>query len=84
MKYGGKDRLNIVRLIYLMRKDIKEFTNAAATIKFIRIFDRLWDVMNTHRVRGDTQNTFKSALNKENKRDVFKFLLEAKKYIFSL
>lgn len=40
--------------------------------------------MNTHRIRKDTKNVFKSALNVENRDEVFIFLEEAKKYILSL
>lgn len=69
---------------FLMKNGNRDFYGAAATIKFIRIFDRLWDVMNTHRIRRDTPNVFKSALNQENRDEVFTFLQEAKNYIISL
>lgn len=69
---------------YLMKRGNPNFSSAASTVKFIRIYDRLWDVMNTHRIRDDTTNVFKSALNPTNRDDVFKFLQEAKEYILNL
>lgn len=66
---------------FLRKKEIPEFANAAATIKFLRIFNRLWDVMNSQRLRNDT---FKSAINDLNKGEIFEFLISAKQYILSL
>lgn len=67
---------------FLMNKGVPEFKNAGATIKFTRIFNRLFDTMNTDRVKGG--DIFKSAINEENKEQIFKFLNEAKEYILSL
>lgn len=75
---------NANALEFLMKNGNSDFSGAAATIKFIKMFDRLWDVMNTHRIRRDTTNVFKSALNQENRDEVFTFLQEAKIYILSL
>lgn len=69
---------------FLMKKGVFEFAGATSTIEFIRIFDRLWDTMNSHRIREDTANVFKSALNSKNSREVFIFLEQAKTYISSL
>lgn len=66
---------------FLRRNGIKEFADAEATIKFTQVFNRLWDIMNSRRIRTDT---FKSALNPANKDAVFAFLEEAKEYILSL
>lgn len=67
---------------YLMEKGVPEFKNAAATIKFIRYIDRLFDIMNTSRVK--LGNIFKCAINPKNKEEVFQFLNEVKTYILSL
>lgn len=69
---------------FLMKNGNSDFADAAATVKFTRICDQLWDVMNTHRIRQDTKNIFKSALNENNQKDVFVFLQDAKKYMISL
>lgn len=67
---------------YLMNSGVPQFANAEATIKFCRIFDRLFDIMNTSRIKRG--NKFKSAINKENKDEIFEFLRMAKHYILSL
>lgn len=69
---------------FLMNKGIPEFTDASGTIEFVRIFDKLWDIMNTHRINSNAKSVYKSALNEENKGEIFIFLHEAKKYILSL
>lgn len=69
---------------FLNKNGNTEFRGVATTVKFTRIFDKLWDVMNSHRIRLDTQNIFKSALNPSNRDEIFKFLEETKKYILSL
>lgn len=69
---------------FLMNAGVSLFVDAEPTIKFTRIFDRLWDVMNTHRIRQDTKNVLKSALNVKNSGEVFIFLEEEKTYISSL
>lgn len=67
---------------FLMESGMPQFKGAGATIKFIRIFDGLFDVMNTTRVKNG--NEFKSALNPKNRDQIFKFLEMAKEYILSL
>lgn len=69
---------------FLLKNGVAEFANAAPTIEFIRIFDTLWDIMNTQRVKNEASNIFKSALNTANKNQIFTFLDKAKKYILSL
>lgn len=68
----------------LRKKGLPEFANANATVKMIRICDSLWDVMNTQGITNPVLNIFKSAINPSNKRVIFSFLLEAKRYISSL
>lgn len=69
---------------FLKDHEVENFINADATIKFTRMFNKLWDVMNSQRVRGGNNNTFKSAINCENAAEVFSFLNDAKTYILSL
>lgn len=69
-------------LEFLMKNGVPEFADASATIKFVRIFDKLFDVMNTARIKPGS--IFKSALNPTNKHEIFEFLNEAKEYILSL
>lgn len=40
--------------------------------------------MNSQRVRDNSTNIFKSAINRENATEIFSFLNDAKQYIFSL
>lgn len=67
---------------FLMKNGVRQFKGAEATIKFIRTFDKLFDIMNTTRILNG--NIYKSALNPTNKAEIFAFLLEAKKYIETL
>lgn len=69
---------------FLKSKGVVEFSEAAATIKFIKFFDKIWDIFNSQRIRSDQSNIFKSALNKNNASAIFEFLNDAKKYILSL
>lgn len=71
-------------LEFLMRQNIPVFENADSTIKFIRIVDKLFDVMNTQKVNHNNDNQFKSAINFFNFDDVLEFLMEAKEYIRGL
>lgn len=69
---------------YLMNSGIPRFADAAATIKFIRIFNDLFDITNTFRMRDPPANQFKSAINPTNQREVFIRLSQIKDYILSL
>lgn len=69
---------------FLMENGIPEFSDASATITFIRTFNTLWDIMNTHRIKNNTRDVYKSALNPANKNEIFRFLNETKEYILSL
>lgn len=69
---------------FLQQKGLEQFVGSEATAKFIRLFNTLWDVMNSQRIRSDSSNKFKSAINPENLADVLQFLYEAKSYILSL
>lgn len=79
-------------LEFLRAKGIPEFVNSAPTIKFIRIFDNLFNVMDTQHLRkycsecigSDSLIVFKNALNPDNYGQVYKFLMEAKDYILSI
>lgn len=69
---------------YLMRSGNAEFKYAGPTIRFIRTFDRLFDVMNTMSIKSNEPLSFKSALNPANKELIFGFLSNAREYIQSL
>lgn len=69
-------------LQFLKDNGVDNFSGAGPTIKFIKIFNDLWDVFNSRRIRDKVP--FKSALNQNNFAAISEFLLEAKKYIFSL
>lgn len=69
---------------FLMNQNIEQFSNANATIKFIRMINSVFDVMNTQRIMNSHTNQLKSAINPRNEVDVFIFLMKAKEYILSL
>lgn len=71
-------------LAFLMAQNIRGFSDAGATIKFIRNFNNIFDIFNTHKVDHKQTNYFKSAVNFFNSEEVFNFLNEAKQYIFGL
>lgn len=67
---------------FLMDRNYEEFSNAAATIKFVRVMNDIFDVMNSKRLL-DT-NSLKSALNPLNQKAIFDFFENARKYLQSL
>lgn len=71
-------------LQFLKNQNIKGFEKVDPTCKMLRIFDSLFDVMNTQKVDHSHQNQFKSAVNFFNKQEVFAFLNDAKNYILRL
>lgn len=71
-------------LEFLMKQNIHGFRGANATIKFLRMFNTIFDIMNTQRVDHNQTNHFKSAINFFNFEEVFNFLHEAKDYIYQL
>lgn len=71
-------------LQFLKNQNVKGFTKVDPTCNMIRVFDRLFDIMNTQKVNHDHQNQFKSAVNFFNKEDVFAHLNYAKNYILKL
>lgn len=62
----------------------QHFQAAGTTIRFIRVFNRLFDVMNTQGIKHDHPIKIKSALNIFNETEVLTFLQEAKEYILGL
>lgn len=69
---------------FLKENGVVQFSGAGPTIKMIKIFDKLWDVCNSQRIRSGEYNIFKSAINENNISEIFEFLNHAKKYILSL
>lgn len=71
-------------LQFLMGQNVNGFSTVGPTVKHIRYFDKLFDIMNTQKVNHSQENCFKSAINFFNQEEVFEFLNEAKEYIFGL
>lgn len=71
-------------LEFLMKKGVEQFSNAQPNIEFIKIFNSLWDIMNTQSIDNESKHIFKSAINRSNCNEIFKFLVDSKKYILSL
>ena len=60
---------------------LRQFQGSAATVRFIRLFDRLFDVLNS---RNPFARGYKSALRVGNKTSRFPFLAKAYEYILGL
>ncbi|XP_065654861.1 uncharacterized protein LOC136081474 [Hydra vulgaris] len=75
--------LSVANAIEFCCKDLKlmQFQGSDATVKFIRIFDRLFDILNS---RNPFAKGYKSALKMSNKHIWDKFLDEAYDYISNL
>lgn len=58
----------------------EEFSDVGATIRFIRIFNRLFDIFNT-KSNSANSDKFKKPIDIENEREIFEFLKSAAKYI---
>lgn len=69
-------------LQFLIDTNVEEIQGALPTIKFIRIFNQLFDVFNTKSTKS--KNEFKNGINSENECEIFNFLQEAKSYIMGL
>lgn len=67
---------------FLMEKNFDEFANASATIDFIRVFNNIFDVMNSKKIV--TSNTFKSAINPLNQEYIFCYFDYAISYLKTL
>lgn len=65
----------------LLKHGEADFQNAEATIQFIHIFDKLFDVFNTKRDKENTQNIFKIPLSSSNSVEIFAFFEKAITYI---
>lgn len=69
---------------FLMKNNVKKFSSASETIRFIRTINDTFDIMNTMRVNNNEQNPFKNAISSENVAKVFEFFEYAKSYLMSL
>lgn len=67
---------------FLMQEGYEEFSNAAATIKFIRTMNNIFDVMNSKRIVAS--DIFKSAINPLNQEYIFKYFDEVTAYLKAL
>lgn len=66
----------------LMENGLPEFQDAGYTIKFTRMFNSLFDVMNTK--SGQNENPLKRAMSSENSAQIFELFDEAIPYIKGL
>lgn len=66
----------------LRKNDHEKFVNSSATIRFIYMMDKLFDIFNTRSNRNE--NIYKRALSEENKRIIFDFLENCIAYFKSL
>lgn len=67
---------------FLMKNKHPEFEGAAATVKFLRIANTMFDIFNTRHVRNE--NIFKRALNPNNKRIIFDYFENSIRYFKGL
>lgn len=67
---------------FLRNENYEEFQESEPTTKFMRVFDRSFDIFNTKNDSSD--NPFKQTLRRENKDEIFKFFNEAIGYIEGL
>lgn len=66
----------------LKEKGHPKFLNSGPTIKFIRMVDRLFDILNTRDTRQS--NVYKQPLYFANKRQIFEFIEESKAFLRNL
>lgn len=66
----------------LMNKNHPDFVGAAATVRFLRIANKLFDVFNTKGIHN--KDIFKRALHPDNKRIIFDFLNTCDQYFKAL
>lgn len=64
---------------FLMERGFEEFSDATATIEFVRIMNNTFDVMNSRRMTN--ANTFKSAINPQNQKFIFEYFDKAAEYL---
>ena len=68
-------------LDFCLQEQFEEFNGCESTITFIRIFNKLFDILNSRNLKSCG---WKAPIQEQNYENVFKFLIEAKKYILSL
>lgn len=67
---------------YLLDKGVPKFQNVTATIRFVKIFNNLFDIFNSRAT--SSKQIFKKPLCADNKTAIFKFFDEATRYIKNL
>lgn len=67
---------------YFMNNGYEEFKDAAATIEFIRMFNKLFDIINSKSVGNNS--IFKDAINPNNVNAMLEFFDQAESYILGL
>lgn len=68
-------------LEFCLHEKFKEFEGCEATIKFVRFFNRLFDILNSRNLKACE---WKCPMNNKNHKKYVDFLKEAKTYIMSL
>lgn len=64
---------------YLMKSGRKEFSKCSATIKFVRLINDCFDIMNTKRIGSETK--FKNAINPKNSIEIFALFEKLSDYL---
>lgn len=66
----------------LMEKGYEPFSNSSATIEFTRFINNCFDIMNTKdKTNVNSANKFKSAIDSQNKTEIFTFLANITTYL---
>lgn len=67
---------------FLHRSGDQSYSNAVGTIIFIKNFNKVFDIFNSKHI--DSNNLFKTGLNQNNSKDIFKFLNYFSNYLKKL
>lgn len=67
---------------FLLNKGVENFTKVAPTIRFVQIFNNIFDVFNSH--SGRSTQPFKRPLNADNRDKIYDLFTEATAYIKKL
>lgn len=71
-------------LQFLMQQNVSQFESAGATIEFIKIIDKLFDIFNSNYSKSSHENIFKRPLHEGNVRIISNFFESTIKYFKSL
>ena len=68
-------------IAYCEKENVPKFQGSAATVRFIKLFNKLFDILNS---RNQQYEYFKKPISNQNCHNILKFLDIAKEYILSL